>query len=455
MSRDLVLRSDPRALRVIRQWQSPTEEIRHEPYPLRIRLAVWSLALVLSGSLVATPFIQIARVVTSTEGQIVSREAVTTFQALDPSIIRSVDVKEGQTVDRGQLLASLDPTFAAADLGQLRQQVAGLDALLARARAEKTTKPFVIPPALPPGAQAYWAQQKSYFDQRAQQYASQLKGLDEKVGTAEATFAKLAGDQARFVEREKITKQVEDMRTTLYKSGASSLVSLLQASDDRLKLLQSLDNGQGSLSETQHQLASAKADRDAFKQGWTVALNQEIVTAQNELDTAAALLEKAVRRQDLVRLTAPRPAVVLSLSKLSVGSVLKQGDELMRLAPLDAPVEAEIHLNARDIGFVRAGDPVALKVAAFNSYEHGEGQGHLTFVSENAFTDGDESGKPQPPYYKARVAIDAMHFHDVTSDFRLVPGMTLTADVRVGTRSAFTYILGGFSRGIGETMRGP
>ena len=455
MSRDLVLRSDLRALRVIRQWQSPTEEIRHEPYPLSIQLSLWSLALVLSGSLASTPFIPIARVVTSTEGQIVSRQAVTTFQALDPSIIRSVDVKEGQTVDRGQLLASLDPTFAAADLGQLRQQVAGLDALLARARAEKAAKPFVIPPALPPAAQAYWTQQKSYFDQRAQQYASQLKGLDEKVSTTEATLAKLAGDQARFAEREKITKQVEDMRTTLYKSGASSLVSLLQASDDRLKLIQSLDNGQGSLSETQHQLASAKADRDAFVQGWSVALDQEIVTAQNELDTAAASLEKAARRQDLVRLTAPRPAVVLSLSKLSVGSVLKQGDELMQLAPLDAPVEAEIHFNARDIGFVRAGDPVALKVAAFNSYEHGEGQGHLTFISENAFTDGDDSGKPQPPYYKARVAIDAMDFHDVTSDFRLVPGMTLTADVRIGTRSAFTYILGGFSRGISETMRGP
>ena len=455
MSRDLVLRSDPRALRVIRQWQSPTEEIRHEPYPLRIQLSVWFLALVLSGSLALTPFIPIARVVTSTEGQIISREAVTTFQALDPSIIRSVDVKEGQTVDRGQLLASLDPTFAAADLGQLNQQVAGLDALLARARAEKAVKPFAVPPTVSPGAQAYWMQQKSYFDQRAQQYASQLKGLDEKVSTAEATLAKLAGDQARFVEREKITKQVEDMRTTLYKSGASSLVSLLQASDDRLKLLQSLDNGQGSLGETQHQLAAAKADRDAFIQGWTVALNQEIVTAQNDLDAATASLEKAARRQDLVRLTAPRPAVVLSLSKLSVGSVLKQGDELMQLAPLDAPVEAEIHINARDIGFVRPGDPVALKVAAFNSYEHGEGQGHLTFISENAFTDGDESGKPQPPYYKARVAIDAMHFHDVTSDFRLVPGMTLTADVRVGTRSAFTYILGGFSRGISETMRGP
>jgi HlyD family secretion protein len=330
--------------------------------------------------------------------------------------------------------------------------VAGLHAQLARARAEADGRSFAAPPGLPPEAAPFWAQQKTLFDQRAAQRAAQLKGFDEKIGTAEATLAKLAGDQARFVAREKITRQVEEMRASLYKSGASSLVSLLQASDDRLKLLQSLDNGQGGIAEGRHQAAGLRADRDAFERGWKVALDGEIVAAQNGLDAAAAALEKAVRRQDLVRLVAPRPAVVLSLSKLSVGSVLKPGDELMQLAPLDAPVEAEVHLNARDIGFVRVGDPVTLKVAAFNSYEHGEGEGRLTSISENAFTDGPAD---RSSHYRARVSIDALHFHGVLSDFRLVPGMTLVAEVHVGSRSAFTYVMGSLSHGYAEAMRGP
>ena len=454
MPRDLALRSDPRALRVIRQWQSPTEEIRHAPDPLGVRVTVWALALILTGFLAATPFISIERIVTSSEGQIVSQRALTTFQALDTAVIRSVDVHEGQEVGANQLLATLDPTFTTADLGQLSQQVVGLDAQLARARAEESGRPFAPPGTVAPEASAYWAQQKSLFDQRAQQYAVQAKGLDEKIGSIKATLAKLAGDEARFVEREKITRQVEEMRQTLYKSGASSLVSLLQATDERLKLLQSLDGDRGSRDEAQHQLAAAQADRDAFVQGWRVALHQEIVTAQNGLDAAAGALQKAARRQDLVRLVAPHPSVVLSLSKLSIGSVLKQGDELMQLAPLDSPVEAEVHLLARDIGFVRVGDPVTLKVSAFNSYEHGSGQGRLEWISENAFTD-EGTGGATVPYYKARVSIDAANFHDVTPDFRLVPGMTLAADVRVGSRSAFSYIMGGFFRGMGETMRGP
>lgn len=453
-ARALTRRSEAAALRVIRQWQSPTEEIRHAPDPIGVRIAVWSLAAVLVGSLAATPFIKIARVVTSSSGEIVSTAALTTFQALDASIIRSVDVKEGQQVRRGQLLATLDPTITQADAGQLRLQVAALDAQIARDRAERAGTPFAPPPGLPPDTAGAWTLQRALFDQRAAALAAQLKSFDEKLATTRATLAKLQGDAGRFAEREKITRQVQDMRATLYKSGASSLVSLLEANDARLQILQSLDDGHNGLIEAQHQQAGIEADRDAFLRGWRVAIDQDIVTALNARDAALAALDKANRLRDLVRLVAPADAVVLSVSRLSGGSVLKQGDELMKLAPLDAPVEAEVHLPARDIGFVRPGDPVALKVDAYNSYEHGSAAGRLSWISEGAFTADDDS-QAAAPYYKARVSIDRMEFNDLPKSFRLIPGMTLTADVRVGSRSVFTYIMGGFFRGMGEEMRGP
>ena len=452
--RALSRRSQSAALRVIRQWQSPTEEIRHASDPISVRVAVWALAVALAGALAATPFVPIARVVSSSSGEIVSTAALTTFQALDPSIVRRIDVKEGQEVKAGQLLATLDPTVAQADVGQLRQQVQGLDAEIARARAEQAGVVFTIPKDLPSGALPYWTLQRSLFDQRVASLAAQLKSFDEKIATANATLAKLEGDSARFAEREKIVKQVEDMRSTLYRSGASSLVSLLEANDARLQLLQQLDDGHNGLVEAQHQLASLKADRDAFLGGWRVAIDQELVTALNARDTAAASLDKANRREDLVRLTAPGNAVVLSVAKLSGGSVLKQGDEILKLAPRDAPVEAEIHLPARDIGFVRPGDPVVVKVDAYSSYEHGTADGHLSWISEGAFTNGDD-GQSVPAFYKARIHFDALKFEDLPKNFRLVPGMTLTADVKVGKRSAFSYIMGGFMQGMGEPMRGP
>ena len=82
---------------------------------------------------------------------------------------------------------------------------------------------------------------------------------------------------------------------------------------------------------------------------------------------------------------------MLTVAKLSTGSVLKEGDTLFTLMPLKAPVEAEIHISARDIGFVRAGDRCVLKIQAFNYMEHGTAEGSIGWISDNAFTTDDNS----------------------------------------------------------------
>ena len=151
------------------------------------------------------------------------------------------------------------------------------------------------------------------------------------------------------------------------------------------------------------------ADRDAFIQQWTAQLSQDLVTARGNLDTAQASLEKGMRHHDLVRLTAAEPSVVLTVAKLSVGSVLKEGDTLFTLMPINAPVEAEIKISARDIGFVRAGDRCVLKIEAFNYMEHGTADGTIRWISDNAFTT-DDNGQPVEAYYKARCGLDATHF---------------------------------------------
>jgi HlyD family secretion protein len=142
------------------------------------------------------------------------------------------------------------------------------------------------------------------------------------------------------------------------------------------------------------------------------------------------------------------------MAKLSVGSVLKSGDSLLTLMPLNAPIEAEINIAARDIGFVRAGDPCTLKVGAFNFMEHGTAEGKVRWISDNAFI-ADDNGQPVPAYYKARCSVDADHFQNVPANFRLIPGMTLQADLKIGTRSVAMYVLGGTLRVFGEAMREP
>ena len=178
-----------------------------------------------------------------------------------------------------------------------------------------------------------------------------------------------------------------------------------------------LEFDHNSLVESQHTLASIMADRDAFIQQWSTQLSQDLATARGTLDTTQASLEKALRHRDLVRLTAAEDSVVLTVATVSVGSVLKEGDTLFTLMPMNAPVEAEIHVASRDVGFVRAGDRCVLKIDAFNYMEHGTAEGSVRWISDNAFTT-DDNNQPVDAYYKARCSVDATHFVDVPPKFQ-------------------------------------
>ena len=167
-------------------------------------------------------------------------------------------------------------------------------------------------------------------------------------------------------------------------------------------------------------------------------------------------LEKASRKKDLVRLVAPEDSVVLRMAKLSVGSVLKEGEALVYLAPLRSPVEVEARILPRDIGFVRPGDPVKVKLDAFNFIEHGMAEGTVRWISEGAFTVNEDTNQAtNEPYYKVRVALTNTDLHNVPDSFRLIPGMTAVADVHIGTRSLLMYIVNGAVQGMNEAMREP
>jgi HlyD family secretion protein len=445
---------DSEALSVVREFHSETDAIRGMPEPRWARTTLF----VLGGSLLAIVLLmfvtRVDRVVSGEGGKIVSADRPSVYQALDPSIIKSIDVREGDEVKPAQLLATLDPTFAAADVKQVSQQIASLETQIARQEALLSGQPLTFAKKDDPDFVRYAALQKAYYDQQLAQYAAQVASFDARIQETKATVAKYRSEASRYVERENIAREIEKIRTTLAESGSGSRLNMLVSQDQRFELLRSLEFSNNSLAESEQTLVSLTADRDAFVRQWSSQLSQELVVARNNLDVARADLEKATKRKDLVRLTASEPAVVLTVAKLSVGSVLKQGDTLFTLMPIGSAVEAEVYISARDIGFVRKGDACTMKIGAFNYMEHGVANGAVLWTSDNAFTT-DDDGKPVPAYYKARCSVDAAQFRNMPEKFRLIPGMTVQAELKVGTRSVAMYVLGGLLSGFGESMREP
>jgi len=442
------------SLATVRQFQSETDAIREAAEPLVARATLYVLAAFLVSIIAVMCLTRLDRVISSVGGKIVPVDQISVLQALDPSIIKTIDVREGEQVQAGQLLATLDSTFTVADVNQYRLQIASLEAQVARDKAELNHTPLVLKDQPDSDLKNYAALQKALYDQRQAQYAAQVTSYDSKISQTQATIQKLQKDDDRYTQRDEIQQKIENMRTTLAEHGTGSQLNMFLAQDTRLELLRTIDNTHNSLLEAQHQLDSIKADRNAFIEQWNASLSQDLVTTQNSLDSATSSYDKAIKHQDLVRWTAAEPSVVLTLARLSIGSVLKPGDPFITLMPLDTRLEAEIKIASRDVGFIRPGDNCAMKVDAFNSAEHGKAEGKVRWVSEGAFTTGDD-GQPVDAYYKARCSVEVTNFKGVPKNFRLIPGMTLTGDVNVGTRSVGMYLLGGMLKGVREAMREP
>jgi HlyD family secretion protein len=448
-------RSDAAPDSVIRLFQSETSEIAEAPEPTGVRSTVYVLAAFFGALCALAVVTRLDRVVTSTGGEIVTTQATIAVQALDPSIIKTIDVREGERVKAGDVLATLDPTFAVADVDSLRLQVANLDAQIARCEAELAGVAYNPPPNPDPGISRYGEMQRALYVQRKGQFDDQVRSYNAQIAQTTATIAKLQNNVSRYGDRMKLAKEVEEMRATLAAAQVGSRLNLLAATDQKTELLRNLEADNNSLAESRHQLQATSSTRDAFAKQWLAQTSQELVTARGQRDTARQNLEKALRKKDLVRLVATEDAVV-KMAKLSVGSVLREGDSLMQLAPLNSPVEAEARISPRDVGFIRPGDPVKVKLDAFNFIEHGTVQGTIRWISEGSFTTDDRNNTPtQEPYYRIRVKLNDTNLRNVPDGFRLIPGMTLTSDVHIGTRSVLMYLVNGAMRGANEAMREP
>jgi HlyD family secretion protein len=467
---------EPPEPRRIRSFESEAGEINEERVPFRLRATLLVLVAMFTSLIVVALVLKIDRVIQSGFGQIVITEPTVVVQPLDMAIIKTIDVREGERVKAGQLLAELDSTFATADVTSLEQQLSSLEAQIARCEAELADKPYeYMPTSGAAGAELYASLQKTYFLERKAQYDSQLRAFDSQIAQANATIARLENDRQRYGDREKLIKELETMRAELVAKQLVSRVDLLTVTDQRTEMLRNLESVQNTIIETEHQIQSIVATRSAFTEQWRATASQELVQARNTRDGVESSLEKARKHQDVVRLTAPRDAIVLRMAAVSVGSILQPSQFLMELAPVNIPIEAEIYISPAYIGYVRAGDSVTIKLDSYDFVEHGLVLGKLRWISQGTFvvpsqstagtttalgtsTEAANSAGGQGaggPFYKARVSIDEVHLTNVPADFQLLPGMTLRADIHVGTRSLFWFLVRGLVRSYDESMREP
>jgi len=442
---------------VAREFQPPAMALEDEEPP---RYTRWSLYVLTALVLLAGLWASLAKVdqIVTARGELITIVPTMVVQPLERVGIKTVNVKVGDLVKKGQVLASLDPTFAQADVEQLQTKVRSYSARQGRLEAEIANTDFVLPGS-PNRAEILEA---SLFKERRLTYASKLRTFVEDLGRINATLASTQTDLEKTKARVGLLRKIMAMREVLVQQSYDSELRLLEAQSQLIAGERDMIQAEGKIAELKHQAESTNAQRDAYVQEWREKVADELVSVRRDREGTVEDLNKALRRRDMVTLVAPEDAVVLEVAQRSMGAVLREAEILFTLVPLNVPLEAEVRISPRDIGLIQVGNDVRIKLDAFPFQRHGTASGKVATISPDAFHPqrGDGSNQAQPRddekfFHKARVGLTDTNLRNTPADFRLLPGMTVTAEIKVGTRRVISYLLYPILKGLDESMREP
>ena len=435
-------------------FQDDLEALLAEPPSRLLGSGHWLLALLVLLLVVGAGFARVDVVVTGS-GRLMPDAPPVVLQPMERAVLRELLVRPGQAVRQGDVLARLDPTFTEADRQALTAQARSLRAQLGRIEAERAG----ASPA--PAIDADTALQAMLQHQRQALQASRLRGFAEEIRALETGLLAIEAQQGTLAEQATIAREVEALRARLLEGQIGSRLNLLAARTQRLEAERQLDQARARREELGHSLAARRAEQQGFADDWQRLLLEDAVRLRGELVRVEESLAKALRMEALTTFVAQVDGVVLEVARRSAGSVLREAEPLITLVPAAAPLIAEITLRSADIGQLRLGEAVVLKVDAFPFQRHGALAGRLRAVSRDSYNPtlpmgAEAAGGPQSgAVHRGQVEVLGGATPRLPPGTALIPGMTLLAEIKVGERSVLGYFLNPLLRGLQESLREP
>lgn len=448
------------------------------PLPLRIRSALfdiawrepgqaprWTLRIIVALVAVLLAWALCARldIVAVAEGRLVPESYVKIVQPADAGIVREILVREGAHVTAGQVLVRLDPTETEADATALARELALQRLQLRRIDAELAGAPMQAQPGddLVTYGEAlaqYRAHRQAFLDAVAQEEQARERAARE-LAAARETERKL----------EKTLPSYERTAAAYEKLASRQLVGQLQAEEHRrLATEQAQDlaaqraiaaSREAAVSQCERRIAQLRSSYASDLH----ALRVDTVERITQLEQQSA---KLAYRAAHLELRAPQAGVVKELATTTVGAVVQPGTVLLSLVPANEPLRAEVAVQNQDIGFVRSGQRVRVKLATYPFQKYGMIDGQVETVIADASAESRRaSGNPgttvagasgvqaDSSSYRAIIRLASQQLRVNNLQLPLAAGMQLTAEIVEDQRTVMEYLLSPVQRVVGEAGR--
>lgn len=424
------------------------DEIEQRQLPFYVRSTLLVLLLAFISFLLWANFSEVEQVVVA-QGRLVNPSPNIVVQPFETSIIQRIDVRVGQVVHKGQRLAMLDPTFAQADDAQLRARLQSLETQIESLQAELSGKTNGSS-----NSSADTLLQAQILKERQANYRSQAAKIDQNLARLSASIQSNRSEHQSLSKRLKSMNEIEAMQEKAAAQQYDSKLRFLEARDRRLDVERSLGQVQNRGVELSKEVGALQAERSAFGNGWRQKVMEDLLAGTRERDALNEQLQKSEKRRQMVTLISPVDAVVLDIAKLSQGSIIREAEQFFTLVPLGAVLEVEARIESLDIGYIKEGDPVHMKLDTFPFQKHGMLEGKVRTISEDSFRN-ETAPRGADAFYVTRIDLGGSKLKKMTGKSRLLPGMTLSAEIVVGKRTVISYLIWPLTRAIKEAIREP
>jgi len=367
-------------------------------------------------------------------GAILPENFVQPVQHLEGGIIKQIHVKSGDWIEEGAPIVTLDEVAFKADWEQLKVREATLSFQIARLRAlvdniepvfdNKTTKYNHL-----------LFEQKAAFYAQKNQINTQINMIENQLSDKEKSVLVFERRKILLQEQLDLLNEEVNLLAKLVSKKLAKRTLLLQKKQETKQI-------EGNIEAIEANIIANNTEIKALKSQKEQVIQRQVSEAQKELSLAVSQLteiKEQLKRLDnrVARLTVPAPISgrVKDLRMTSIGAIVEPAARIAEIVPESTKIFAEIEVSPKDIGFIKAGMNVFVKVDTFDYSRYGGVEGILETISASSFT--KDNGQI---YFKGRVKLDADRLLQ-NEDLIITPGMTVVTDIQTGEKTIMSYLV--------------
>lgn len=418
-----------------------------EDSPTLARITVWLVSLLLLTALVWAKF-AVLEEVTMGEGKAIPSSKIQVIQNLEGGIVAEIFVREGQLVNKGDVLLRLDDTRFLSNRGESDADRMALTARLERLQAEAAGRPLEMPTEITLKAPQLVEDELALYNSRQDRLHSEQRTLNEQLRQKTQELAEFSSKQQQYRSSLGLIQQELNMSQPLVSSGAISEVEILRLRRSAVEMRGSLDattlaipRAQAGISEIKSKMEESELAfrSDAFKE-----LN-EVRTELQKITASSLAIEDRVSRTTV---QSPVHGIIKQLKVNTIGGVVQPGSDLLEIVPLEDNLLIEAKVRPQDVAFLHPGQKAMVKFSAYDYTIYGGLKANLELISADTIT--DEEGNS---FYLIQVRTNKNHLGSDAHPLLIIPGMIATVDIITGEKSVLDYLLKPVLKARAEALR--